>query len=301
MHVQKLTPRIWLYTPEAPAPGQLVILCSWADARQQHIARYIQLHNTIAPGASILLIQTPATILVSPYAWQRAALKPAVQYVIEKVLRRPEILNVEEVSEEQQGQQEQEQEQEQETTAGMDTDVPKILFHSLSNGGSLTATQLLTLLREATHAPLPLVGLIMDSSPDGGTYRQTHSAIVVAQPPSTLRRAVVALMAHAALLPVWSLYVVGQQENSQLIMRRTLLDRSFVGTSNICYVYSKDDKITRWEDVHLHAEEARMKGWSVEEHRLEGSSHCAHIRTNEKLYADVVDRLWNGVNRQSKL
>lgn len=293
MHIQKLTPRIWSYAPETPTPRQLVIVCSWADARQQHIDRYIQLHNAVAPGARILLIRTSATTLVSPYAWQRAALKAAVQYIIDNVLLRPDPHNIE-------ANEEQQQEQEQ-GLLGKDTNDTKILLHSLSNGGSLTATQLLILLREATHAPLPLVGIIMDSSPDGGSYRQTHNAIVIAQPPSKPRRAVVALIAHAALLPVWALYVVGQQENSQLVMRRTFLDRDFLETSNICYVYSKDDKITDWEDVHLHAEEAKEKGWSVEEHRLEGSSHCAHIRTNKELYAAVVKRLCDGVKRQSKL
>jgi Eukaryotic protein of unknown function (DUF829) len=289
MHVHKLSPRVWSYTPEAPTPGQLVIICSWTDARPQHIARYIKLHNQITPGARILLVQSSASMLVSPYAWQQAALKPAVQYIIDNVLLSPideRTSNPEHIT--------------HHLTAIRRNDT-NILLHSFSNGGGLTATQLLFLLRETTHAPLPLVGIVMDSSPDGGDYSQSHNAMVVAQPSSKPRRAVVSMIAHAALLPVWACYIIGQQENSQLVMRRTFLDPEYVDTTSIYYVYSKDDKITNWRDVRIHAEEARAKGWFVDENVLEGSSHCAHIRSQGHLYAALVERAWNGVRRQSRL
>ncbi|EED19396.1 DUF829 domain protein (PaxU), putative [Talaromyces stipitatus ATCC 10500] len=272
MHVQILSPRSSLFIPESPDPDQLVIVCSWTDAQQKHIARYLQLHKLVTPRAKILLIQTTAVTLFKPYAWQRASLKPAAQYIIENA-----------VADSQKRDSSPGREPNQHEHCRNRRSRTKILLHSLSNGGSLTATQLLILLREVTHAPLPLIGVIMDSSPDSGSYKQSHNAMVRTQPPSKPRRAAVSLLAHAALIPIWASYIIGARENSQLEMRRIILDRHYVDTLNIRYVYSKSDKITDWRDVLVHAEEARGKGWLVEEYKLVESAHCSHIRSNPEI------------------
>lgn len=49
---------------------------------------------------------------------------------------------------------------------------------------------------------------------------------------------------------------------------------------------------TNWRHVLIHAQEARWKGWFVEEYKLEQSPHCAHIRSNLELYAGIARRLW---------
>lgn len=288
MHAQKLSPRVSLFTPESPDPDQLVIVCSWTDAQQKHIARHLQLHKAITPRAKILLIQTTFVTLIKPYAWQRASLQAAAQYIIENAWTDTQLDSSPGRGPHQQ-------------VHGRRSSKTKILLHSLSNGGGLTATQLLILLREVTHAPFPLIGIIMDSSPDSGSYKQSHNAMVSAQPPSRPRRAAFSLLAHAALIPIWVSYAVGGQENSQLEMRRIILDRDYVGTSNIRYVYSKSDQITDWRDVLVHAEEARGKGWLVEEHKLGESSHCAHVRSDPELYAAIVRQLWGTVKPQVKL
>jgi hypothetical protein len=273
--LKSLGSRVSLYTPEPSTPDQLVIICSWADGGRRAIARYLELYKTIAPEARILLIQCSSSDLVSPYAWQRASIKPAVQFLLDDGLLR----------------------RSPNSTGG----APKIMLHSFSNGGSLTATQLLFLLRVATNAPLPLVGIIMDSSPDGGTYSQTHQAIVVSKPRPIVQRAAVSLLAHAVLLPIWASYAVGREENSQRVMRRVFLDQEYVDTTSICYLYSKDDLVTNWTYVHLHAKEARRKGWSVDELEFLGSSHCAHMSVDKERYAAAVVKMWTGLRRESKI
>lgn len=274
--LKSLGSRVSLYTPEPSAPDELVIICSWADGGRRAIARYLELYRTIAPETRILLIQCSASDLVSPYAWQRASIKPAVQLLLDDgLLQQPS----------------------SHSTGG----APKIMLHSFSNGGSLTATQLLFLLQEATNAPLPLVGIVMDSSPGGGTYSQTHQAIVVSKPRALVQRAAISLLAHAVLLPIWASYAVGREENSQTMMRRVFLDRAYVDTTRICYLYSKEDPVTNWEYVHLHAEEARRKGWSVDELEFRGSSHCAHISVDKERYVAAVVKMWTGLRRESKI
>lgn len=287
MHGQRLSPRISLYTPEPPEQGdQLVILCGWADAQRKHLTKYLQLHRAITPGASILVIQTSSATLFKPYTWQRAALKPAAQYVVENALADRQLIS----SSDRGGQ----------TQQGQGRNKTKILLHLCSNGGSLTATQLLILLREMTHAPLPLIGIIMDSAPDSGGYYHTHNAVVLSQP-SIPRRTAVSLLCHTVLIPMYASFAIRGQENTHLQMRRIILDRYYVDTSNIYYIYSKSDTSTNWTHVLIHAQEARWKGWVVEEYKLEHSPHCAHIRSNPELYAGVVRRLWGVVKPQAKL
>ncbi|KAH8695027.1 putative DUF829 domain protein [Talaromyces proteolyticus] len=271
--------RASLYTPDPSSfvPGQLIIICSWADAARQHIARYLDLHKSIAPGAQVLLIQTAALHLVSPYSRQQASLKPVVRFILDHL------------------------EAATERQTESKTKELKILLHSFSNGGGLTATQLFFLLREATNAPLTLVGIIMDSSPDGGTYRQTHNAIVVGQPRSKLQKIGISLLAHAVLIPIWISYAVGRDENSQTLMRRVFLDQDLVGTTNICYFYSKTDQMTNWRDVRTHADEARRMGWAVDELEFHGSSHCAHIGVDKERYTAAVRKMWDGMTRRSKI
>lgn len=170
-HMQKLSPRISQYTPESPdQEDQLAILFNCEDAQRKHITKYIQLHKSITTRASILLIQTSAATLFQPYTWQRAALKPAAQYIVENALTNDR----QQTSSPEKGRGQTQQEQGRTKT--------KILFHLCSNGGSLTATQLLILLRRMTHAPLPLIGIVMDSAPDSGGYNHTHNAVVQSQP-----------------------------------------------------------------------------------------------------------------------
>lgn len=287
MHGQKLSPRISLYTPEPPdQEDQLVILCGWADAQRKHITKYIQLHRAITPGASILLIQTSSMDLFQPYTWQRAALKPAAQYIVGNALADRHLIS----SSDDGGQ----------TQQGQGQKKTKILLHLCSNGGSLTATQLLLLLRGMIHAPLPLIGIIMDSAPDSGGYYHTHNAIVLSQT-SMPRRAAVSLLAHTILIPMYASFTIRGEENTHLQMRRIILDRYYTDTSNIHYIYSKSDTSTNWRHVLVHAQEARWKGWIVEEYKLEQSPHCAHIRSNPELYAGIVRRLWGSVKPPAKL
>ena len=49
-----------------------------------------------------------------------------------------------------------------------------------------------------------------------------------------------------------------------------------------------------WTDIKQHANEARTKGWRVREILFEGSGHCAHLATAEKMYGKAVESIWEG-------
>ncbi|OJJ50344.1 hypothetical protein ASPZODRAFT_139646 [Penicilliopsis zonata CBS 506.65] len=270
-----LNNRTWLFTPDNPTPGELVIVCSWTGARPQHIIKYLTLHRTtVAVGARILLVETAAAMLVSSYAHQRATIRPAAQVV-------------------------------RETLA--EGDSPRIMLHLLSNGGCLSAVQMLLELRGNSTNRLPLVGMMLDSAPDDKTYWQTHKGIVTGRRPSS--RLAASVLAHVVLLPIWTGFALGK-ENPQSAMCKILLDGSLIagvpskneaGVS-VCYIYSKTDTQIIWKEVHDHALEARNKGWEVEEIVYDDTGHCAHLSADEKRYTDALKWLWSQpTQRSSKL
>lgn len=267
---QSLGIRTWLRSPEKPVPGQLVVICTWLGASSKHICKYINLHCAVAPHARILLIESEVAILVSSYAHQQRRIQPAVKTVCDTLGEISHIYP------------------------------PRILLHTFSNGGTNTATQLLIALRETLQQPLPLVGLVLDSSPAKGTYWKSYNAMVVSLPASG--RIFSSMMVHFLLVLLYAWIACGN-DNPASLMRRTLLDEETVDpgeemrnagvNGRICYLYSKADKMTDWRDVRAHAEKARLRGWDVQEIPFVGSGHCAHMAQDVTKYTAAVHRIWN--------
>lgn len=262
--------KTWLYTPEKAAAGELVIICSWLGARPKYIAKYIALYQRIAPTARILVIESNIAILASPYQLQRDALKPAVDVVRDTVLL---------------------------AATSLETPIPpKMLLHTFSNGGANTATQLLLALRKKLREPLPLTGLVLDSSPARVRYWRAHRAMLFSLSPPSRMPGTVAVHVLLGLLYAW--IGLGNEDPARLT-RRTLLDDTAVqpdgghGETQVCYLYSETDRMTHWQDIWDHARDARRKGWNVEEVLFDGSGHCAHLAQDELQYSQAVQRMWN--------
>jgi len=93
---------------------------------------------------------------------------------------------------------------------------------------------------------------------------------------------------------------LGRYEHPEVLVRRTLLDEKFVcdggrvgdAKGRVCYLYSKADQMTDWEDVVAHKEMAREKGWDVGEMVFEGTPHCGHFVGNEEVYVGEMGKMW---------
>jgi hypothetical protein len=270
----KLGPRISLYTPPSHVSGELILLCTWLGAARKHIDKYIAAYRTIAPSAKILLIQSDVTSVTSPYPSQRKAIMPAVA-VVRAVL-------------------------DESTMAA-----PKILLHTFSNGGPISATALLLALHSQRTSPLPLIGMIMDSGPAAGYYWKSYNAMVLSLP-AGLARTMGYVVVHGILLGLFTSVALGRYEYPEVLVRRTSLDEDYVrgvdggvnegkmGKGRVCYVYSKADQMTDWHDVVEHADMAREKGWEVEEWRLEDTAHCNHFSKYEQGYVEKMRAMWEG-------
>lgn len=288
-------PRTFLYTPPKPSRGQLIILCTWLGAARKHITKYTDLYRRVAPNARILLIESSVDILVSGFVTQQVIkFEPAAAAVLDTLAEC-----------------EQRSPSYSETSAnGIFDDkntnprnclhLPssshakhKILLHIFSNGGMNSATHLLRLLRSRTDEPLALTGIIFDSCPGQGTsYWQTFDAIMLSFPKNIVWRFLGALVIHCFLICV-VVYVACGNENPVTLWRRTALENSSPARG-ARYLYSKEDLMIDWKDVEQHAEEARRKGWMVEEVLFEGSGHCAHLAMDRRRYIDAVNSVWEG-------
>ena len=287
----RIATRTWLYSPEKKVDGQLVVICTWLGALPKHISKYITIYQAVAPGARILLIESEVSILVSSYARQKRCIRPSVDVVLETLAECPgqygDNLPVDTLGSEEGGPAQ-----------------PKIHLHSFSNGGTNTLTQLLISLNGFLDRPLPVTGLLLDSSPMKGTYWKDYNAMVLSIPPSS--RFFGAVVVHF-LLVLLHLWIACGNENPASLMRRTILDDYVVHRpldvekdgsgegrekGSICYLYSKADRMTDWTDVRDHAEEAREKGWNVHEVLFEDSGHCSHLSKNEDRYIAAVRMMW---------
>lgn len=60
-----------------------------------------------------------------------------------------------------------------------------------------------------------------------------------------------------------------------------------------CYVYSRSDKLVKWEDVEEHADEAERRGYDVRRTKFDATEHVSHMKTDRFKYWTAMERLWN--------
>ena len=171
------------------------------------------------------------------------------------------------------------------------------MVHILSSGGANNATNLLLALRHELQRPVPVVGIICDSAPAGGGYWKGHKALTTSLPRTFPLNIVGAMLCHILLGIVYVNVAVGRYDIPEDRWRDLLFDEELHVDPDrkkrrIAYITSKKDKITYWEDVKSHAEEAKRKGWVVKEIWYEDTPHCNHLSRDEGAYLDAVLGIW---------
>jgi hypothetical protein len=252
---KKLSDSILYYRPqfsptESATPPSLIILCTWVGAQPKHISRYTETYKQQYQNASILVIHAPLPYMVlTSDRLQQSRLKIAIDIIC--------------------------------------NDDNGFLLHAFSNGGAVTATQLLNALPLAHRQSLS--ALVLDSCPGQATYQRTAKAILISLPKIPFIRFTGAIVIYIFLLIMLGVTKMGV-ENAISKARRRLNDETLLGSGiPRLYIYSKEDEMVWYSDVHDHAEEAKAKGYkSVSELMFEDSSHCAHVRAHEEKYWSEV-------------
>ncbi|KAH9862837.1 hypothetical protein J1614_010930 [Plenodomus biglobosus] len=260
----RLGPRMSLFTPQDPAPGQLIILCTWLGAGKKHIAKYASGYRAIAPRSKILLIESSVWIIASPYTRQWAAIQPAAEVVLAAL-----------------------------ADSSNASVKPNMMIHTFSNGGTNSATQLLIVLQRRLGYALPVTGILCDSGPARGTYTKSFQSMLLSLPKGLFWRIIGPIIIMFVTNVLFGSQLIGW-EKPERIYRRTLLDHKLVNCRRICYAFSKADTHVDWDDITSHADDARRKNWDVRELEFDGTPHCNHISKYRAEYFEAMRRVWEG-------
>lgn len=265
----QLGPHILLYTPPDHQVGHLVILCTWMGAADKHIEKYTQIHRQNAPGAKILLLRSFVGSMISSYKSQQRAMKPAADAVCQVL---------DECGGVQGG-------------GASSNKKPRIMLHIMSNGGANSATALLVVLEGRLKTHLPTIGTVCDSAPNASSYKKTCNAFMYSFPYGYPLKIFSTVFIYFTITLLYLWIGVGN-EPPEDYWRRSVLDDKLLHCRRICYIASKADKITDWNDVVSHAEEARNKGWATREIIVDDTPHCNHISKHGETYVSAVRNVW---------
>ncbi|KAK7920881.1 hypothetical protein PG985_008903 [Apiospora marii] len=249
---------------------KLVVIASWMDAQNTHIAKYVTRYQTLYPTSRILLVKFVYTQMF----WESRgieAVQPAVSYLCSQIKA---------------------------NYLAASPERPQILLHVFSNGGMASTKHLLSSYREKTGQTFPLHCAIYDSCPGLWTYSGGYNAIMAGIPKGIYR------WLFSPFLRILNFYFMIMVK----VLRRPynlLINADFhnnmaeVRQSNRAYIYGQKDKMVEWTHVERHARQAVDKGYHTRTELFADSPHVAHLRTDEPRYLRIVRETWEEASRRS--
>jgi hypothetical protein len=257
---------------DANSPS-LILLCTWTGAQNRYIAKYTAEYQSIYPSTHIMVIATTTKDLCFRNSKRKQErLKPAVERISSLEYLRPSG-----------------------HAAG-------ILMHIFSEGGSNKACELAEAYHTITGKRLPVSALCFDSTPGHPRYLRLCNALNKSLPPIPVLRHTGLFFGGAVLGAIWLAYkwVKGAENNVITRTRRRLLDPThFDLSAPRCYLYSCNDTLIAWQDVHEHAEDSTRMGVPVTEVLFEKSGHVGHARQEPNRYWSAVMATWESASSPS--
>jgi hypothetical protein len=260
----------WLYKPavyrkDAAAPA-LILLCSWTGARAEHIEKYTDWYQKLFPSTPIMVITTSAMgfLLRSPKRKQER-----LRFTIDEL----EFLLAK-------------------------ANLPRILMHVFSEGGSNKACELAQAYKEKHGACLPVAALCLDSTPGKPRFLRLCDALAKSSTSNLCLGYVGFAVAFVVVGWVWVFYCVfiGYERNPVSRSRQLLHDEEYFDlTVPRCYLYSKRDNIIAWTDVQDHASQGEARGIPFMQVVFQ-SEHVKHMKECEKCYWKAVETTWKATS-----
>jgi hypothetical protein len=276
---------ILLYTPptstgeDAAAGGgpspKVIILTTWfGGATSGRIAVYCRAYQRLYPQTPILIVRTQVTdysLANRQLSAVQARLSPAHKYIssLFPITSPP---SSESSGHRQEG----------------------ALLHIFSNGGCATALQLGKMLRrssrgeDASHLPIPFVGLILDSCPGMLAFDNIYAAASMQIPQSQPLYSI----GRAILWPYIKVYVAMQRAGivtSSNDVIRDLNDSTLFGLGPRLFLFSKTDTVIAADDIAAHAKQAAELGFDVRTEVWEDAVHCALPMADSQRYWNAVE------------
>jgi Eukaryotic protein of unknown function (DUF829) len=237
----------------------LIILSTWMDASARHINKYILGYQTVYPHSKLLVItNTVADVTFRTERTQMTRLEPVLSII-------------------------------QTTQAAAPNHKSRVLLHIFSNGGANQACTLAKMHQKHHNTPLPVKAMVLDSCPGTPTFRTAIAAFSVALPPFWPLRVVLLGIIYLLLGLSMILHQVVPSQNMLMRMRERLNDTAFFPLdAPRVYIYSKSDDMIDWEDVELHAADARKQGWKADLELFDGSKHVGHLVADSNKFWKAV-------------
>ncbi|KAI0202065.1 hypothetical protein F4808DRAFT_423424 [Astrocystis sublimbata] len=269
--MEALDPLVSLYRPSegssssssrsADHQPRLIIVASWTDARDVHIAKYLVKYQALYPAASILLLKSTTSHIIRP-----SLIGPSMKHaasVVRAAFQTP-----------------------------TSSSPQSLLIHMFSNGGSSSIANLYdqyaVLAGPDDDKILPPHVTVFDSCP--GVYSIPRAVAFYNVGLSSFQRLIAAPVIYA-WTGVWSaLIALYLLPDSLADWGTTHNEKGNTAEARRVYIYSPSDELIDYKAVEAHAAEAKTKGFSVALEKYDGSAHVAHLRKDESRYWDIVSK-----------
>ncbi|RGP59113.1 transmembrane protein 53 [Fusarium sporotrichioides] len=243
-------------TPNSDNPS-LIIILSWSNAREIHIAKYISEYRTIYPTSAILLFRSSPMLFMQPK--RRRLLFEAAMPILKSL-------------------------------PSTEDKRPKFLLHVFSNGGVSSAITLWEQWEAALgNEPVPRHAVVMDSCPGYFHWKRDHHVISL-DFPWFMSPLIWAIMAVGWLYCILILGAIPHKPNATALNTSQRISRE---TARV-YLYGDADLSVSFEDIESHAVEAKKNGANVRTELFKGGTHVAHVRVDANRYWKVVRETWEG-------
>ncbi|KAI6780625.1 DUF829-domain-containing protein [Emericellopsis cladophorae] len=253
----------------APDHPDVVLVYGWGDGIPKHVVKYADGFQTVYPAAKQIVVLSPISkAMFSTLAERSLQMAPVVQELF------PD-------------------------GAHVDDSRRRILVHTMSNTGAVNYAATINRFKDVYSRPFPHTLFIMDSTP--GSVAITWD---------NLKRWSRAMSLGMAKFFPWP-FVVTQgiflvflfinnlveqatgRESAGGWSRRASLNKEWeaIGARKL-YMYSKEDDLINYEDIEVHAAEAKQLGWKVDVEVFEGSGHVGHMRLHAAQYWTAIAESW---------
>ncbi|KAH8781025.1 hypothetical protein F5883DRAFT_539183 [Diaporthe sp. PMI_573] len=284
--MEKLDPLVSIYRPPEASntsttthQPRLIIVASWTDARDAHIAKYLEKYQALYPTAQILLLKSTMGCMLRPSqigpAMKRAA--SIVRNAIQPVASSSTVLAA--------------------LQPAASSASPPLLIHMFSNGGSSSLANLYeqyaTTAGPKDDKRLPPHITIYDSCP--GLFRIPRAVAFTNAGLSSFQQ-LIAMPFMYGIATLWSVLMALSLLPDSLGNWYKSHNHNVANAAEIrrVYIYSCTDALIDDKDVEAHAAEAEAKGYFITLEKFEGSSHVAHLRKDENRYWEIVRRTMEG-------
>lgn len=258
--MQSLNSTTLYFDPDVPHRAndpKLVLLLTWMDARDAHIAKYITQHRALFPSSRIVLLRITLPLFIRT-TQRRAAIAPSIP-IIESAVE------------------------------GSSSDA-QILVHIFSNGGMATAV---TLFESLPSVPRHVT--LLDSCPGYFDWMRNHYAIAHSLP-GWMSPFIHLLIATSWVVYIARGCAPPQDSNAAAMNSRETLKsevrRTYLyGTGDEAVVWTDVERHAAEAKTVLGKEDENK----VRMEKFEGGKHAAHIRVDGERYWKAVKETWEGI------